>query len=255
MTRIPSSGLWILVNIAVLLAAIGGWALFSRSGIVPPAFFPGPGKTWDAIIKGIENGSLVAETGETLLKMAYGWVLASLVGVALGAVIGISPWARAYVAPMLEAIRPLPASAVAPVAIVLLGLTDTMIVALIAFGAVWPMLLTTVHGFANVHVRLGEVNRALGLSRLDYVRKIALPSAMPDILAGMRLGLTIALILTVVGEMITVQGGLGSRILLASRRFGAADIFAGVVLLGLIGFLTNALLGLIERRVLRWKKR
>ena len=96
---------------------------------------------------------------------------------------------------------------------------------------------------------------ALGLSRLDVIRKIALPSAMPDILSGMRVGLTIALILAVVGEMLASRPGLGQAILLAARSFQSADLYAGVILLGLIGYLSGTMLSLLEARLLRWRHR
>jgi ABC-type nitrate/sulfonate/bicarbonate transport system permease component len=89
---------------------------------------------------------------------------------------------------------------------------------------------------------------------LAFVWKIGLPNAMPDILAGMRLALTVALIVTVVGEMIASQSGLGQAILLAARSFRASELFAGVVLLGLIGFASNSLLATLERRFLVWQK-
>lgn len=244
---------WFVASLLVLATFVGCWQMASSAGLVSRAFLPGPDRTWLALGKGLKSGAILVEAGDTLLRMVYGWVLASLIGVILGAFIGISPMARTYVAPMLEMIRPLPASAIAPVAIVFLGMTDEMVLALVAFGSLWPMLLTTTHGFANIHPRLDEVSRALGLSRLGYIFKIALPSALPDILSGLRLGLTVALILTVVGEMLTVQGGLGSRILLASRAFRAPDIFAGVVVLGLIGLINNAILSAVEARTLRWR--
>ena len=109
------------------------------------------------------------------------------------------------------------------------------------------------HGFAAVEPRLYQVSRALGLSRGEVVWKIALPSAMPDILSGMRVGLTIALILAVVGEMLASRPGLGQAILLAARAFQSADLFAGVILLGLIGYVSGTLLSLIEQRLLRWR--
>ncbi|MDH7794260.1 MULTISPECIES: ABC transporter permease [unclassified Beijerinckia] len=245
--------LWLAGSLVVLVGIVGLWSAFSNSGILPRAFFPGPERAWAALVAGVMQGTMLVETAETILRMVYGWVLASFIGIALGSIIGISPWARTYVAPMLEAIRPLPASAVAPVLIVLFGMTNEMIVILIAFGSLWPMLLTTVHGFANVHPRLREVSRSLAISRWDFVRKVALPNALPDIMTGLRLGLTIALILAVVGEMITVQGGLGSRILMAARSFRSPDIFAGVLLLGLIGLASNVLLTVAERRLLRWR--
>jgi ABC-type nitrate/sulfonate/bicarbonate transport system permease component len=128
-----------------------------------------------------------------------------------------------------------------------------MVLAVVAFGAMWPVLLATVHGVASVHLRLREVARALQLSRTAFVLKIGLPNALPDILAGMRLSMTISLIVAVVGEMIASQSGLGQAILLAARSFRASELFAGIALLGLIGFLSNALLALTERRLLKWQ--
>lgn len=246
---------WFLASLLVLALLVAAWQWIADAGLVSRVFLPGPDRTFAAIVKGFSTGDLIIQTKQTVVRMIFGWLLASIVGVAVGAVIGISPVARTWLAPMLEFIRPIPASAVAPVAVVFLGLTDQMVLALIAFGSIWPMLLTTIHGVANVHPRLEEVSRNLRLSRLSYVFKIALPAALPDIIGGLRLGLTVALILAVVGEMITVQGGLGARILLAARAFRAPDIFAGVVLLGLIGFVSNELLSVIESRLLRWQPR
>ena len=253
--RMTGRLLWFLGSAAVLMLAILGWREIAAARLVSPVFLPGPDRVWAALVRGFTTGDLMAQTGQTVRRMVLGWILASLVGVALGAVIGVSATARVWLAPMLEAVRPLPASAIAPVAVVFLGLTDQMVLVLIAFGSMWPMLLTTIHGFASVHPRLGEVSRSLGFGGLAYVFKIALPAALPDILGGLRLGLTVALILAVVGEMITAQGGLGARILLAARGFRSADIFAGVALLGTIGLISNGLLGLIETRALRWKPR
>ncbi|WP_127108513.1 ABC transporter permease [Pararhodobacter zhoushanensis] len=247
--------LWFLASLALLVGLIWGWQILADARVLPRAFFPGPDLTWRALKRGVANGSLLSDTLTTLRRMALGWALASLIGVALGAFVGTSAWARVWIAPMFEALRPLPASAIAPVAMLFLGLTDTMILTLIAFGALWPMLLTTVHGFSNIHIRRREVATSLGLSRSAFITKIALPGALPDIMGGLRLGLTIALILVVVGEMVTVQGGLGARILLAARAFNAPEIFAGIAVLGVIGLLTNAVLSLVETYALRWQRR
>jgi ABC-type nitrate/sulfonate/bicarbonate transport system permease component len=128
-----------------------------------------------------------------------------------------------------------------------------MALGVIGFGSIWPMLLATVHGFAAVEPRLMEVARALKLTRWQAIWKIALPSATPDILAGLRLGLTVALILAVVCEMIAGLDGLGEWELLAARAYKSADIFAGVILLGLIGLIANGMLSLAESRALRWR--
>jgi ABC-type nitrate/sulfonate/bicarbonate transport system permease component len=189
----------------------------------------------------------------TLEHMAYGWLAASVAGVALGALIGSSRLMRTYAAPSLEFLRPLPVSAIIPVAIAAFGLTQGMALFVIAFGAIWPIMLATIQGFAAVEPRLYEVARSLQMSRLAVIFKIALPSASPDILAGMRLSLTVALILAVVCEILAGLDGLGHWVLLSARAFRSADLFAGVILLGATGYVTSVVMSLAEQRLLAWQ--
>jgi sulfonate transport system permease protein len=238
----------------VVCLAIGlAWHAATTSGLVSRAVLPTPERTWGALVRGFTTGDLGAQTLATVERMLIGWVLASFVGVLLGALIGSSRRAREWLAPSLEFLRPLPASALIPVGIAFFGLSQTMVLAVVAFGSLWPMLLATIHGFAALDVRLKEVGRVLGFGRVATIWKFALPNALPDILAGMRLGLTVALILSVVGEMLAGQRGLGLGVLLAARAFRAPDLFAGVVILGAIGLATNAALSALERRALRWR--
>ena len=242
-----------LGSVAVLLSLVAVWWAASHAGWISRVFLPTPEATFASLREGLFGGELAAFTHATVLRMLEGWLLASFVGVALGALIGISPVARAWLQPTLEFVRPLPASALLPLAISLFGLNPAMVLFVVAFGAMWPVLLATVHGFANVEPRLLEVARCLQLGRGAFVWKVGLPNALPDILAGMRLSLTVSLIVAVVGEMIASQPGLGQAILLAARAFRASELFAGIVLLGLIGFLSNALLSFGERRLLKWQ--
>jgi ABC-type nitrate/sulfonate/bicarbonate transport system permease component len=244
---------WLAGSMAVAVALVLLWQLAADARWVSPVFLPSPDRAGRALVEGLAGGDLLDKLIGTVVRMILGWLLASLIGVALGAAIGISPAARVWLQPTLEFLRPLPASAIVPVAIALLGLSEGMVLAVIAFGALWPMLLGTVHGFAAVEPRLYEVARALKLSQFQIITKIALPNALPDIFAGLRLGLTVALILSVVGEMLASREGLGLWILLSARSFRAPDLFAGVILLGLIGLISAALLALAERRALRWR--
>jgi len=241
-------------SVTVTAALLAGWAVVTHFGWVSPVFLPSPQATAQALAEGLREGDLLALAAGTVERMVYGWVLASLIGVALGALIGSSSTLRVWLQPMLELVRPLPASALIPVFIALIGLSPAMVLLVIAFGAMWPVLLSTVHGFAAVEPRLSEVAEVLQLSRREFIFKMGLPNALPDALAGMRLSLTIALILAIVGEMLASQQGLGTAIVMAARSFRAADLFAGVALLGLIGFVSNALLGAAERRLLRWQR-
>jgi sulfonate transport system permease protein len=246
-------------SFTVLAALIALWWLASHGQWISKVFLPTPEATLTSLGEGLNltgqtGGELAAFTRDTVQRMLLGWLFASVAGVVLGAVIGISASARAWILPTLEFIRPLPASAIMPLAISIFGLSPSMVLFVVAFGAMWPVLLATIYGFANVERCLREVAAGLQISKSAFILKIGLPSAMPDILAGMRLSLTIALIVAVVGEMIASQSGLGQAILMAARSFRSSELFAGIVLLGLIGFFSNAILAQAERHLLKWQK-
>jgi ABC-type nitrate/sulfonate/bicarbonate transport system permease component len=252
MSRLRALG-WRAASIAVGAGFLGLWQFIVWRRYVNPVFLPGPIATWHAMLDGFRNGMLGERALATVQRMLYGWVLASLVGIGLGAAIGSSRRAREYLAPTLEFLRPLPSSAIVPVGIAFFGLSNAMVIGVVAFGSLWPTLLATIHGFAAVERRLIEVARMLRLSRGAVMLQIAFPSALPDILAAMRLGLITALILSVVGEILAFQGGLGSQILEASRAYRSPELFAGVLVLGLIGLASNIALSALESRLLRWR--
>lgn len=241
------------LSLCVAAAIVVLWKLVVVFRLVSPVFLPAPDRTWDALLFNLRRGELLPNLFLTVRHMFYGWLLASFGGIALGSVIGMSRTARAYLAPMLEFFRPLPASALFPIAITFLGLTENMLLLVIGFGALWPTLLATVNGFATVKPRLEEMSRLLGMSRWKFIVSIALPNAMPEALAGMRLGLTIALILSVTGEMLSGSDGLGRWVMLQARGFRSADLFAGVLLFSVIGFASAQLVAQLERRLLRWR--
>lgn len=248
-----SDMLWRMISFAVAAGFVALWQLIVDLRWVSPVFLPGPDRAWSALLRGFSGGDLLEKLDGTLWHMALGWLLASLAGIVVGALVGSSRVMRSYVAPTLEFLRPLPVSAIIPLAIALFGLSQGMALFVIAFGAIWPTLLATVHGFAAVEPRLYEVARVLHLSRLAVIFKIALPSASPDILSGMRLSLTVALILSVVCEMLAGLDGLGHWVLLSARSFRSADLFAGVILLGAIGYVTALMMSVVERRLLAWR--
>ena len=245
--------LWRLASFVVAAGFIALWQFIADMKLVSPVFLPGPDRAWGALVRGFMTGDLMSKLIGTIEHMVFGWLAASIAGIALGALIGSSRLMRAYIAPSLEFLRPLPVSAIIPVAIAMFGLTQGMALFVIAFGAIWPIMLATIHGFAAVEPRLYEVARSLQMSRIAVSFKIALPSALPDILAGMRLSLTVALILSVVCEILAGLDGLGHWVLLSARAFRSADLFAGVILLGITGYVTSVAMALAEQRLLAWQ--
>lgn len=235
------------------LALLGLWQLLAWLEVISPLFFPSPARTLSVLWSQWISGQLWTPVSSTVLRMFYGWFVASLLGVVLGALIASSATAKRLLAPSLEFIRPMPASAIIPIAILAFGLSNSMSTAVIAFGSIWPVLLAALQGFSTVEPRLYEMADAMRMSAWDRFRKVSLPSAMPDILAGARVGLSVALILAVVTEMQASLPGLGQSILMAQRSFRTPELYAGVIMLGVIGFAASLLLQWAERRILRWR--
>ena len=240
---------------AILFAAglFAIWQLIAEFRLVSPVFMPAPTRAFGELWTRFADGSIWTPFLNTTRRMIVGWFLASLAGIAIGAAIGLNRTARELLEPTLEFIRPLPASAMIPVAILFFGLSEKMAAFVVAFGSIWPVLMSSIYGFSYVRVRLQEVSAVLGLTRWEFLTKIAIPSALPDILAGMRTGLAVSLILAVVTEMQASLPGLGHDVFLAQRSFRSAELFAGVIMLGVIGVIINHGLQLAERRLLRWR--
>jgi len=237
-----------------LLGVIGLWWLVAALALISPVFLAGPWAAMRAMVDGLVAGDLLMQLRETVWRMLLGWLVASGLAVVLGGLIGLSASARALLLPSLDFLRPLPASAIIPLAVALLGLGPGMVLSVVVFGSVWPTLLATVQGFGSVPAQLQEVCRCLQMSRLAFAWKIGLRNALPDILAGMRLSLTVALILAITCEMIAGEDGLGTAVMLAARSFRADELFAGIILLGVVGYVSNMLLEFAEWRLLRWQR-
>jgi ABC-type nitrate/sulfonate/bicarbonate transport system permease component len=150
--------------------------------------------------------------------------------------------------------RAIPPPALIPLFIVLLGIGDSMKVAMILFGVIWPILLNTVDGVRSVDALHLDTARIFGVSRRDVLFRVVLPSAGPKIFAGLRVSLSIAVILMVISEMVATLNGIGFTLVQAQRNFRMLDVWAGILMLGLIGYVLNTFLSLIERRVLRWQR-
>ena len=156
------------INLAALgfaLSLLVAWQFLADAHLISPIFFPSPLRALAVLQRRLADGSLWLPLEATSLRMIVGWLLASVIGIVLGAAIGTSRVARELLDPTLEFIRPLPASAIIPVAILFLGLSNEMSVTVIAFGAIWPVLLASVHGFSSLSPELINVSQVLGFGR------------------------------------------------------------------------------------------
>jgi ABC-type nitrate/sulfonate/bicarbonate transport system permease component len=200
------------------------------------------------------SSSVFQDVIPSLLRLLGGWVLAVLVGLPLGILIGRSRNLSDFLNPALQFLRAIPGPALIPVFIILLGTESTMRITLIAFGCIWPILLNTIEGTRTIDPVQLDTVKAFRIPRHARLWRIVLPAAMPKIFAGMRVSLSLAVILMVVSELVASTSGIGYRIQNAQIMFLLTDMWCGIVLLALIGYTLNWLFLKVEKRVLGWHR-
>jgi ABC-type nitrate/sulfonate/bicarbonate transport system permease component len=188
----------------------------------------------------------------SLYRMAAGYAAASVLGVTVGVLIGAYKPLFRLLDPFLQFLRAIPPSAIIPVGILLIGIDDRMKIVVICFGAFWPILINAADGARNVPRERLDTARSFGVSPFDQLISVTFPSAMPGVFAGLRTGLSIAFIMIVVSEMIGSTNGLGYYILQAQRTFAIPEMYGGIVLLAILGYLLNAAFLAVEHKVLAW---
>jgi ABC-type nitrate/sulfonate/bicarbonate transport system permease component len=247
-------------RIAVPVVAVLAWEVAARAATSP--FFPPPSEIavafWRTWLGGPATQLFLSDVAvqnvlPSLGRMLGGWAVAVLVGVAVGCALGRSATAMDYAGPLLAFARAIPPPALVPVFLVLFELGTPMQLATIIFGVVWPVLLNSADGARSVHPVQEQTARVFRIPRHQWVLGVVLPAALPKIFAGMRVSLSLALILMVISELVGATNGIGLQLALAQRRFDFDTMWAAVVLLGVLGHLFNSVLLAVERRVLAWQ--
>ena len=190
----------------------------------------------------------------SLERMFAGFAIAVVVAVVGGLLLGLSRRARAAADPIVDFLRAIPPPALLPFAILVMGVGSSMKVFIIAFVCLWPILLNTIDGVTGVDPTLRETTRVYGISGRDRLWRVMLPAASPQIFAGLRTAVSLALILMVISEMVASTNGIGYFVLQSQRTFAIPEMWSGILLLGILGYAFNGAFVLIERRVLRWHR-
>jgi ABC-type nitrate/sulfonate/bicarbonate transport system permease component len=190
----------------------------------------------------------------SVVRMGLGFGIAVVVAISAGLLLGMSRRARLATGPIVEFLRAIPPPALLPFAILVIGVGNSMKVFIIAFVCIWPILLNTIAGVTGVDPTLRETTRVYGIAQRDRLWRVMLPAASPQIFAGMRTSLSLALILMVISEMVASTNGIGYFVLQSQRTFAIPEMWSGILLLGILGYTLNGAFVLIERRVLRWHR-
>lgn len=226
--------------------------LFVASANSSNFYFPPLAKVLDRFDTLWLGQRFVGDVLPSLGRLIGGYLIACLAGVAIGDPIGMFRPLRQAAEPVLEFFRAIPPPALIPVLVMLAGFGDTMKVAVIVTGSIWPILLNTVEGVRSVDLVLDETCRTYQIKGVSRLWNFVLPSASPQIIVGMRIGLSIGIILMVISEMFAATNGLGAAIIVFQRSFEIPEMWSGVLMLGLFGFALSVLFGLFERRMLGW---
>jgi len=201
---------------------------------------------------GLADGSLLGPLGETVLTFLCGLAVSVLIGLPVGLAMGRFRLVDEAFGVTVDVLRPIPAVALVPVAVVVLGLGLRMQISLIAFAAVWPIVFNARYGARNVDSVMIDAARLAGLSGWAMMRRVVLPASLPSVMTGVRLATAVAVVLTVVTEIVASGTGLGNYVTASQQVGDVDDAFAGVLLAALLGTGANSLVRLLENRVIGW---
>jgi ABC-type nitrate/sulfonate/bicarbonate transport system permease component len=243
----------IAAEIAVPIAILAAWQLWTASA--HQVRFPRP----TTILVQFREMWLFSQFNEhvvpSLERIGAGYAIAVVIGIGLGIPLGLSRRSRRAAMPHIEYWRAMPPPALLPISIVLLNdIGNKQKVAFISFFCMFPVLLNTIEGVRSIDPTLVDTMRSYRIPRRERIRRIVLPGALPQIVAGMRTSLALAVIMMVLAEYFSSTNGVGYVLLISKNTFELAPMWAAILLIGLLGYLLNLLFLLVERRALAWHR-
>lgn len=237
-----------------VLVAIAAWELLRAAGVLPRDLAPSFAKIAPTFFDETFSGDLGTALFETLRSWAAGMGVTLLIGIPVGLLVGLSRWADAATTLLFDFLRPVPAVAFVPVAVVFFGLGVRMQVFLICIAAVWPIILNTRFGVRDVDPMQLDVARTVGIGPVRRLWRVTLPAALPAIFTGVRTSASIAVVLTVVSEIVASNTGIGGYLATAQQDNLPAEAFAGLLMAGIFGYAVHLATEPLEARVLGWHR-
>jgi NitT/TauT family transport system permease protein len=239
---------------AGLVAFLAAWEILPRTGVVDAVFLPPFSQVAVALWHMMQTGALEHNTLASLSRALAGLGLAIAVAIPAGFVIGSSRVTAQMLDPLLEIFRNTAPLALLPVFTLMLGIGEVSKIAMVFYAASWPILLSTVSAVRNVDPALISVARTMGFSRIGQFRTVTLPASVPTIVTGIRMAAALSLLVLIAAEMVGAKAGLGYLVNAAQYNFQIPEMYAGILMLSLLGVGVNALLLRIESRLSSWKR-
>ncbi|MFJ9627382.1 ABC transporter permease [Streptomyces sp. NPDC101175] len=245
-------GLNTALGAAGLAAFLALGEVVPRVGIVKEAYFPPTSRIASALRDEVTDPAFWSALGDTLTGWALGLAIAVCAGVVAGVLLSVVPYLREATASTIEFLRPIPSVALIPLAVLLYGTELRSVLLLVVYASFWQILIQVLHGVQDVDPVAEETARSYGLGTWARVRHVLWPSALPYVMTGVRLAAAVALILTITAELVIGAPGLGATIMVAQSSQAVPEMYALIVVTGLLGLVINVGARTVERRALAW---
>lgn len=241
--RINALGMAFIVLLLLL------WEAADRLGLVTAQFLPRPSEILTRFGEMVQTAALWKAIGHTVGVTLMGWTIASTIGILLGSALGLSRYVYRYAMTSIEVLRSLPSIVLLPISVLLFGFSIEMELVLIIFSASWAVVIATIGGVVNTPRSVIESGITLQLGRMEIIRKIVAPSALPSIIVGLRLALSLSLILAVAAEMLGNPRGMGHGLVFEQEALHADGMFVYFLLIGFLGILFNSVFVAATRKI------
>ena len=233
---------------------LAGWQALAEFNLINAVLLPSPLTVWGALVDSLYDGSLIRHVAASMERVLVGVFLAAVVGLSLGVLLGRSSTVADYCKPIIEALRPIPPIAWTPLAILWFGIGNAPSYFLVFIGAVFPVFISTYSAVRNIERTQINAALCLGATPTMLVRDVLIPGALPVIFPGLRIALGVGWMCVVAAELIAAQSGLGYMIQQSRLLLQTHFVVAGMIAIGIIGFAMNAVMTLIERKLVPWQE-
>lgn len=241
-----------LLGLAGILGFLVTWQLIPTLGIIDARYLPPATTVLAQLVNELGDLEFWRNVGRTLTTWGIGLAIATLAATAIGTVVGLVPFLRRLTHTTVEFLRPIPSVALIPLAILMFGFQMPAALLIVVYASFWQVFVQVLYGVADVDTVARDTARSFGLSRASRFRNLVLPTALPYIMTGVRLGAAVALILTVTAELLIAVPGIGRVIVFARSAGDVPTVYTYVVVAGLLGLIVNIIFRLVERRILSW---
>jgi NitT/TauT family transport system permease protein len=242
-----------LISISSPLALLLLWEALAHAGTIDTRFFPAPSSIFATMIALLISGELMHHTLVSLQRLALGSIIGGVPALLLGIIMGLSRPIRALIDPLIAATYPIPKSAILPLALLIFGLGEGSKIFMVAVGVFFPVAINATAGVLEINKIYLDVGRTFKAGRWNTFRTIALPGALPFIMTGVRLGIGMGIVLIAVAEMIGAKSGLGYMIWSAWETFAVEQMYVGLFVIAIIGFILTVALNEVEKILIPWR--